>query len=274
MKVILTSDIDDIGFAGEIKVVKNGLARNYLIPKSLAIEATAANIRDWEKRLENLRLKREKVIADAEKTAGDIEGKVITMEFKVSSGEKMFGSVTAQTIADALKEQHGITVEKRNILLEKNIKSVGTHDVPVRIKGHIKATVIVDIKPDKEEEIEEETAMEAPPEQTETETAEAAAEAAADTDAGDGTEEETAAEQPETEGETEEVAEAATPDAEPTEPAETEPAQSAPEQPEAEQSGEEAADSDVETAAEQTKTAENVEQAETDAEEEEEQSNG
>ena len=269
MKVILTSDIDDIGFAGEIKVVKNGLARNYLIPKSLAIEATATNIRDWEKRLENLRLKREKVIADAERTAGDIEGKVITMEFKVSSGEKMFGSVTAQTIADALKEQHGITVEKRNILLEKNIKSVGTHDVPVRIKGHIKATVIVDIKPDKEEEIEEETAMEAPPEQTETETAEAAAE----TDAGDGTAAETATEQPETEGETEEIAEEAAPDAEPTESAETEPAQSAPEQTEAEQPGEEAAESGAETAAEQTETetetAKNVEQTETGAEEEE-----
>ena len=265
MKVILTSDIDDIGFAGEIKVVKNGLARNYLIPKSLAIEATATNIRDWEKRLENLRLKREKVIADAEKTEGDIEGKVITMEFKVSSGEKMFGSVTAQTIADALKEQHGITVEKRNILLEKNIKSVGTHDVPVRIKGHIKATVIVDIKPDKEEEIDEEAAMEAPPEQTETETAEAVA----DSDAGDETAAETATEQPETEGETAEVAEEEAPDAEPTEPADTEPAQSAPEQTEAEQPGEEAADSGAETAAEQTETAENVEQAETGAEEEE-----
>lgn len=273
MKVILTSDIDDIGFAGEIKIVKNGLARNYLIPKSLAIEATAANIRDWEKRLENLRLKREKVIADAEKTAGDIEGKILTMESKVSSGEKMFGSVTAQTIADALKEQHGITVEKRNILLEKNIKSVGTHDVPVRVKGHIKATVVVEIKPDKEDEAAEETDMEAAPEQPETETAEAAT----DTDAGDGTVAEAVTEQPQTEGETAEVAEAATPDGEAAESAETdtETAQSTPEQTETGQPGEEAADSGVESVAEQTETetAENVEQAETRAEEEE-QSNG
>ena len=253
MKVILTSDIDDIGFAGEIKTVKNGLARNYLIPKDLAIEGTAANIRDWEKRLEALRLKREKVIAEAEKTAGEIEGKVITMESKVSSGEKMFGSVTAQTIADALKEQHGITVEKRNILLEKNIKSVGTHDVPVRIKGQIKATVTVEIKSDKPEEIEEETDMEAAPEQPETESAEA----------------ETVAEQPETEGETGEVAEAEGAESaeavseqretgqteERNADADAEQPEAAAEQPEAERNGgEKAADSETEPVAEQADT--------------------
>lgn len=172
MKVILTSDIDDIGFAGEVKNVKSGLARNYLIPHKLAIEATAHNLRDWGKKLDVLKEKREKAIEEAGRTAASIEGKTVTMESKISSGEKMFGSVTVQNIAEAMMEQHGISIEKKNILLEKNIKSIGTHYVPVRIKGQIKATLIVEVASDEEEPPEAAGAQATPDEQTTPETPE------------------------------------------------------------------------------------------------------
>ncbi len=151
MKVILTSDIDNIGLAGEIKIVKNGLARNYLIPQKLAIEATDSNLRNWEKKLEDLKQEREKIISDARERAEQIEGTVVSIESKVSEGEKIFGSVNVQTIAEALKEQHGIEIERKNILLEKNLKSTGRFEVPVRVKAHIKATVTVEITAEEEE---------------------------------------------------------------------------------------------------------------------------
>lgn len=152
MEIILTSDIDDIGLAGEVKTVKNGLARNYLIPGKLAIEATEANLRDWRKKLEVLKQKREKNIAEAQAFADKIDGTVIKIETKLSDGKKMFGSVSVQTIAEALKEQYGLEVEKRNILLEKNIKFIGRFEVPVRVKAHIKASVIVQITTEEDEE--------------------------------------------------------------------------------------------------------------------------
>ncbi|WP_462137554.1 50S ribosomal protein L9 [Candidatus Mycalebacterium sp.] len=175
MKIILTSDIDDIGLAGEVKTVKNGLARNYLIPSKLAIEATETNLRDWRKKLEVLKEKREKTIADAQTVADKIDGTIIEIETKLSDGEKMFGSVSVHTIAEVLKERHGLDIEKRNILLEKNIKSIGRFEVPVRIKAHIKASVIVQITAEEDEEslaemqnTEEQNAMQTETEQTET----------------------------------------------------------------------------------------------------------
>ena len=151
MKIILTSDIDDIGLAGEVKTVKNGLARNYLIPRKLAIEATETNLRDWRKKLESLKLKREKTITEAQIVAEKIDGTLIEIETKLSDGEKMFGSVSVQTIAEALRERYGIEIEKQNILLEKNIKSIGRFEVPVRIKAQIKASVIVQITAEENE---------------------------------------------------------------------------------------------------------------------------
>ncbi len=151
MKVILTSDIDDIGLTGEVKTVRNGLARNYLIPQKLAIEATDSNLRDWEKKLEKLGKKREKTISDAKEIADKIEATVISIESKISDGQKMFGSVNVQTIADALEEQHGMKVEKKQILLEKNIKSIGRFEVPIRVKANIKASVIVEITAEEDE---------------------------------------------------------------------------------------------------------------------------
>lgn len=152
MKVILTSDIEDIGLEGELKTVSNGLARNYLIPRKLAIEATDSNLRDLEKKLEKLKQKREKIIADARAFAEKVEGKPVSIESKVSDGEKMFGSVDARTIADAFMEQHGIEIERRNILLEKNIKSIGRFEVPVRVKAHIKTSITVEITAEQNEE--------------------------------------------------------------------------------------------------------------------------
>ncbi|QMU55917.1 MAG: 50S ribosomal protein L9 [Candidatus Mycalebacterium zealandia] len=152
MKIILTSDIDDIGLAGEVKTVKNGLARNYLIPRKLAIKATEVSLRDWRKKLEVLKEKREKTIAEAQTVADKINGTVIEIESKLSDGEKMFGSVSVHTIAEVLKERHGLEIEKRNILLEKNIKSIGRFEVPIRIKAHIKASVIVQITAEQDEE--------------------------------------------------------------------------------------------------------------------------
>jgi len=167
MRVILTSDVDNIGLAGEIKTVRNGLARNYLFPQKLAIEATRANLQDWEKKLEALKQKREKTIADAQELADKIEGTVISIETKISQGQKMFGSVNANRIVEILKEQHGIEVERKNILLEKNIKSIGRFDVPIRIKAHIKASIVVQIAAEENEE-EQQAASEVSEETIET----------------------------------------------------------------------------------------------------------
>ncbi|MCI0482472.1 MAG: 50S ribosomal protein L9, partial [Candidatus Dadabacteria bacterium] len=114
MKVIFISDVETIGRQGEIKDVKDGLARNFLLPKKLAITATPGNIKIWEQKSVAIRKKEDKVKGEAEKFASKLDGVAIKIPVKVGEEEKIFGSVTSQSISDALGEL-GYEVSRKQI---------------------------------------------------------------------------------------------------------------------------------------------------------------
>ncbi|MBC7185649.1 MAG: 50S ribosomal protein L9 [Calditrichaeota bacterium] len=142
MKVILKQDHDKLGKAGDVVEVKAGYARNFLLPRGIAVEATPSNLRAFEeqKRLESHRSERAKrsALALAEK----LEGVSCTAPVAVGEEDRLFGSVTSQTIADLLREK-GFDIDKKKILLEEPIKALGIYDVPIRLHPEVEAKVKV-----------------------------------------------------------------------------------------------------------------------------------
>ncbi len=144
MKVIFISDVELIGKQGEIKDVKEGFARNFLLPKRLAIAATPGNIKIWEQKSYALRKKEDKVKGDAEKFASKLNGAAVKIPVKVGEEEKIFGSVTSQSISDALGEL-GYEVSRKQIDLESPIKTLGTHEVTVKLHHDVSAVITVEV---------------------------------------------------------------------------------------------------------------------------------
>jgi len=144
MQVILKEEIEKLGKMGEMVEVKRGYARNYLIPKSLAIEATPNNMKQLEhqKRLIASRVK--KVQKESETLADKLNQAAVTLYHLSGEEEKLFGSVTTMEIADSLKEQ-GIEVDKRKISMDEPIKRLGEYKATVKLPGGVNATVNVHV---------------------------------------------------------------------------------------------------------------------------------
>ncbi len=144
MQVILRDELPNLGTTGDVVKVKAGYARNYLLPRGLAIEASVRNLRELEHQ--------KRVIADKrlreQKSAAAIADKIssVKLTFQVRAGEdgKLFGSVTNQDIHRQLEEK-GFSIERRRILLDDPIKSLGSHDVVIHLGPDTKATVKVDV---------------------------------------------------------------------------------------------------------------------------------
>jgi len=154
MKVILTEEIRGLGTRGDVVTVKDGYARNYLLPKNLAREASAGNLKqiEHERRKWSLLAQQEKDAA--QKAADKVKGVKITIEKRVGEHGHLFGSVTANEIADALLEK-GIEVDKRRIELGQPIKTLGVHDVDVKMHKDVAAHIQVEVAPIGVEKIEE-----------------------------------------------------------------------------------------------------------------------
>jgi len=149
MKVLLLDNVENIGKRGDVKEVKNGLARNFLLPKKLALRATDHNIRAWESRLNSLKLKDAKIVGDAQTIADTLNTVAISIAVKAGEEDKLFGSVTTQHISDALKEQ-GYDVDRKTILLSEPIKTLGNFDIPIKLHHEVTANIKLDVV--KEEE--------------------------------------------------------------------------------------------------------------------------
>src|SRR5688572_19564968 len=146
MKVILTEEIRGLGTRGDVVTVKDGYARNYLLPKNLAREASAGNLKqiEHERRKWSMLAQQEKDAA--QKAADKVKGVKITIEKRVGEHGHLFGSVTANEIADALMAK-GIDVDKRRIELGSPIKNIGLHDVEVRLHREVSAHIQVEVVP-------------------------------------------------------------------------------------------------------------------------------
>ena len=142
MQVILRESVENLGDAGEIVEVKPGYGRNYLIPKGLAYEATAANKRRLEAERARVAAREAETLGEAKARAGKIEGVSLTFHARAGQEGKLFGSITAADIAERLAEQ-GIEVDRRQIELDEPIKALGVTSVPVRLHAQVKPEIKV-----------------------------------------------------------------------------------------------------------------------------------
>lgn len=142
MKVILKVDIESLGRAGEVVDVRDGFARNYLIPKEKAIEATPDNLKRMEEERKKSQEKASKAKRQAENLAKRIESLSLTIQRQAGETDKLFGSVTSMDIEKALRDE-GIDVDRKKILLKEPIKSLGIYSVPVKVHHDIIANLKV-----------------------------------------------------------------------------------------------------------------------------------
>lgn len=162
MKVILTEEIRGLGTRGDVVTVKDGYARNFLLPKNLAREATPGNLKQIEHERRKWALLAQQEKTEAEKAASAVKGLKIQIEKRVGESGQLFGSVTANEIADAL-EAKGINVDKRRIELAHPIKTIGVHDVEVRLHKDVSAHIQVEVQAQGVERLEEPEAAAAAP---------------------------------------------------------------------------------------------------------------
>jgi large subunit ribosomal protein L9 len=149
MKVILTADLPHVGDAGQVVDVADGYGRNYLIPRGFAIPATAGNERSLAQQ-QRARLVREaKNKAEAEALAGQLQALPLSIAKKTGEGERLYGSVTSMDIAELIKAR-GIVLDRRRIILDTPLKTLGTHKVPIRLHPDVVAEVEVAVTKDAE----------------------------------------------------------------------------------------------------------------------------
>ncbi|MBP2651583.1 MAG: ribosomal protein [Firmicutes bacterium] len=145
MKVILQQEIKKVGKKGDIIEVSEGYARNYLLPKKLAIPATATNV-NTAKQQKDAEVHRAKRLLDEAKVYASQIGKLtVTVAVKTGEGGRLFGSVTSKDIAEALKSEHGVELDKRKIDLPDALKALGTYPVTVKLHPEITSQIQVQV---------------------------------------------------------------------------------------------------------------------------------
>ncbi|OFY16532.1 MAG: 50S ribosomal protein L9 [Bacteroidetes bacterium GWE2_42_24] len=145
MEVILKQDIANLGFVNDIVSVKNGYANNYLIPQGLAVQATQTNRKILAENLKQRAFKEDKIKQDAQAIAAKLEGIMLRIGAKASTTGKIFGSVNNIQIAEALKEQNGIEIDRRKIAIDgEAVKEVGTYKAKINL--HKEVRVLIDFE--------------------------------------------------------------------------------------------------------------------------------
>jgi large subunit ribosomal protein L9 len=146
MKVILLKDVKGLGKEGDLVNAKDGYARNFLFPKGDAVEATPGNLKKWKETKEKEAARKDNEHSEALKLKERIETLSVSIIGKAGEGGRLFGSITSKDIADALKSQHKIDIDRRKIELKDNIKSLGTTSVDIRVYTEITAKLNVNVK--------------------------------------------------------------------------------------------------------------------------------
>ena len=147
MQVILKQDVMKIGRRGDIVDVSRGYVRNFLVPRGLAEMATPTRLEEVRREMAEAEERDRRMAERAGEIAETLNKSVITIEARTGEDERLFGSVTAANIAEAIDRARGVRVDRRRIKLEEPIRSLGTHQVPVQVYGDIEASVKVIVVP-------------------------------------------------------------------------------------------------------------------------------
>ncbi|MEC9437942.1 MAG: 50S ribosomal protein L9 [Chloroflexota bacterium] len=158
MKVVFLEDVEGVAQGGEVKDVKNGFARNYLLPKNLAAPATHNNLQRIEKLRRQANVDRVEKLEDMKSVAEGINDTEIVMEMRAGANDRLYGSVTGTMIADSVTDKTGISVERRWVQLDNPIRETGEFDVSIRLHSDVSANVRVIVHATGQDPLEEETA--------------------------------------------------------------------------------------------------------------------
>ncbi|HEY7599631.1 MAG TPA: 50S ribosomal protein L9 [Candidatus Limnocylindrales bacterium] len=144
--MILTSDVAELGKSGELKDVADGYARNFLLPRKLAVPATGGAYRAWQHDIASREDKRKREREEAEIAAQRISSTTLTMGVKVGEGGKLYGSITSKDIADALARR-GIEIDRHKIDLDEPLKTLGTYKVAIKVYAGLTPEVTIAVEP-------------------------------------------------------------------------------------------------------------------------------
>jgi large subunit ribosomal protein L9 len=147
MEIILQEDVENLGEIGDIIKVRDGYARNYLLPRGLALRASRRNVRVLEHQKRLAATKRERAQENANAVRERLSSLTLAIAARAGEEDKLFGSVTNIDIEKALRKQ-GVTIDRRKIILAEPIKQLGTYTVPIRLGGGVGASVTVRINPE------------------------------------------------------------------------------------------------------------------------------
>ena len=146
MKVILLQDIKNVGKKDEIINSSDGYARNYLFPKKLAVEATKDNLNQLKARQDTAKRKKEQEKEEAKQLAEKLKKVTLSIQVKAGENGKIFGGVTAKEIAENLKEQQNIEIDKKKIIVKETIKALGNYSVEIKLYEGISANLAVSVR--------------------------------------------------------------------------------------------------------------------------------
>lgn len=146
MKIILIQDVKKLGKKGEIIEVNDGYARNYILPQKLGIEANSKNLNDLKLQKMKEEKDAQKLLDEAKELAEKIGEQSVAVKMKAGEGGKVFGSVSAKEIAEAMKKQNGLEIDKKKIQLQEPIRSFGVHEVGVKLHPQVTATLRVKVE--------------------------------------------------------------------------------------------------------------------------------
>jgi len=178
MKILLLKDVDNVGYAGDVKNVANGYGRNYLIPQQLAVLATPGALKQAETIRKTAEKRRAQEKADAEAIANQVGGLKLLFERRAGETGKLYGSVTSADITEAIQKKTGIDIDKRKVALAEPIRNLGDQQVTIKLMIDVATDISVEVVPlggilererlaeavvDVEVEVEEVPADEAPP---------------------------------------------------------------------------------------------------------------
>jgi len=143
MKIVLRDDVENLGYKGDVVDVADGYARNYLVPRGLAMKATKGVVAQAEAMRRNRAAKEARDVESAQTQAAQLEGARIEIAARAGEGGKLFGSVTASDVADAIQAQRGIEVDRRRVGLDEPVKELSEVEVTVKLHTDVEATVTV-----------------------------------------------------------------------------------------------------------------------------------
>lgn len=145
MRVVLRDDVDNLGHKGDLVDVADGYARNYLVPRGLAIQATRGVQKQADAMRRNRQAREDRTRDEAREVAGRLTGRTVEIKARAGEGGKLFGSVTSSDVADAVLAQTGVEIDRRKIALDEPLKELGEVELDVRLHADVAATLRISV---------------------------------------------------------------------------------------------------------------------------------